>query len=76
MRSCDCIEWIKLIKCIYNRKIKRLEEGKKVTSTDEKYMRLAEEALYSELEVALELEKDKVSKLVLSAIQKNAYEEK
>ena len=66
MRSYDCIEWVRLIKCIYNRKIKRIESGKKITATDEKYMRLAEEALYSELAIALGISKDKVLEIIMS----------
>lgn len=66
MRSYDCTEWVRLIKCIYKRKLKRTESGKKVTAADEKYMRLAEEALYSELAIALGVEKDKVLEIILS----------
>ena len=66
MRSYDCIEWVRLIKCIYNRKIKRIESGKKITATDEKYMRLAEEALYSELAIALGISKNKVLEIIMS----------
>ena len=66
MRSYDCTEWVRLIKCIYNRKIKRIESGKKITATDEKYMRLAEEALYSELAIALGISKDKVLEIIMS----------
>ena len=64
--SHDCTEWVRLIKCIYNRKIKRIESGKKITAVDEKYMRLAEEALYSELAIALGVEKDKVLDIIIS----------
>ena len=66
MRSYDCTEWVRLIKCIYKRKLKRTESGKKVTAADEKYMRLAEEALYSELAIALGVEKDKVLDIIIS----------
>ena len=44
----------------------RTESGKKAIAVDEKYMRLAEEALYSELAFALGVEKDKVLKIILS----------
>lgn len=55
MRSYDYTEWIRLIKCIYQHQQNRLKDGKNVTSRDQKYMRMAEEALYSELSIALEV---------------------
>ncbi len=58
MRSCDCREWIKIIKTLYLRKQERMEQGKKVTATDEKYLRMAEEHLYSELSIPLGIPKD------------------
>ncbi|MCI6870196.1 MAG: hypothetical protein MR853_05635 [Selenomonadales bacterium] len=45
---------------------RRTESGKKAIAVDEKYMRLAEEALYSELAFALGVKKDKVLKIILS----------
>lgn len=66
MRSYDVKEWVRLIKCIYQRKCKRIESGKKLTEFDQKYMRIAEEALYSELAIALGVEKDKVLEIILS----------
>ena len=42
------------------------ESGKKAIAVDEKYMRLAEEALYSELAIALGVEKDKVLDIIIS----------
>ncbi len=60
MRSNACIEWIRLIKCLYERKQLRLSEGKKPTALDEKYMHMAEDALYLELQTALEMQKDQV----------------
>ena len=46
--------------------VKRIESGKKITATDEKYMRLAEKALYSELAIALGISKDKVLEIIMS----------
>lgn len=60
MKTIDCIEWVRLIKCIYHRRTEREESGKKATAIDEKYMRMAEEALYSELAVALDIPKKEV----------------
>lgn len=57
MRSCDCREWIRIIKTLYMRRIERQTQGKKITSTDEKYLKMAEEALYSELSIPLGIPK-------------------
>lgn len=58
MRSCDCRELVKIIKTLYLRKQERQVQGKKITATDEKYLRLAEEHLYSELSIPLGIPKD------------------
>lgn len=66
MRSYDVKEWVRLIKCIYLRKCKRTESGKKLTESDHKYMRMAEDALYSELGIALGVKKEEVLDLILA----------
>ena len=57
MKSCDCKEWIKIIKTLYLRKRARSAQGKRITSTDEKYLRMAEDYLYTELEIPLGIPK-------------------
>lgn len=69
IRSCDCKEWIKVIKTIYLKKQKRIAEGKKVTATDEKYFKMAEDYLYSELSIALGLEKNEVERYIKNKIE-------
>ena len=64
-----------MIKCIYDRKQLRLSEGKKITATDEKYMRMAEDALYLELGTALNMEKGQVVKYIIKEIEKNNEEQ-
>jgi len=53
MRTCDCTEWIKIIKTLYLRRKQRIAQGKKITATDERYLKQAEGNLYSELSIAL-----------------------
>lgn len=60
MRTNDCTEWIRVIKTIYLRKQKRLEAGRKVTAVDAKYYRLAEDNLYGELAVSLQMQRGEV----------------
>ncbi len=55
VRSCDCRELVRIIKTLYMRRIKRLKEGKKITATDERYLRIAREQLYSELSIPLDV---------------------
>ena len=45
---------VAIIKMIYQRKQKRLAQGKKCTATDARYFQIAENLLYMELGVALE----------------------
>lgn len=61
IRSSDCRELIKIIKMLYQRRAERLSQGKKFTSTDEKYMKMAEENLYSELSIPLNIPKNEMS---------------
>ena len=55
IRSCDGREWIRLIVTIRDRMKERIEQGKKVTSLDERYLKMAEDYLYTELSVALNI---------------------
>lgn len=64
IRSCDCRDLIRIIKALYLRKQERLLIGKKITITDCKYLKLAEENLYSELSIPLEIPKDEMEKYI------------
>ena len=54
--SADCRCLLQIIKTIYLRKEERVKSGKKITATDERYFKLAEDRLYQELCVPLGLE--------------------
>ena len=69
MRSCDCRQWIKIIKTLYMRKLERSALGKKITSTDEKYLRMAEDYLYSELEIPLEVPRESMEEYITGRIE-------
>lgn len=64
MRSGDCRQWVRIIKTLYLRKLERSAQGKKITSTDEKYLRMAEDYLYSELEIPLEIPKAEMEQYI------------
>ncbi len=70
MRTNDCTEWIRIIKTIYLRKKKRLEAGRKVTAVDAKYFRLAEDNLYGELAVSLQIPRGEVESYIIKEMEK------
>ena len=56
---------------IYQRKEKRLAQGKKCTATDTRYFQLAENLLYMELGVALGKTKQEVCRTIIEYITNN-----
>ena len=69
VRNCDCRDLAKVIKTIYFRKQKRIREGKKVISLDERYYKIAEDNLYGELGVVFQVEKRKVREIVIGQLK-------
>lgn len=72
MRTCDCREFVSILKTIYNRKVRRLAEGKKVTASDERYFSMAEDKLTGELAIALGVEKSEMR----SRLNETVWEER
>lgn len=70
LKTNECNQWIKLLKTIYERKQMRLQKGRKETAIDSKYFRIAEEVLYGELAVALDMERDRVSQYIEEQLNK------
>lgn len=66
----ECKEWIAIIKTSYGRKMKRISSGKKVIHVDDKYLGIAENFLYGELAVALQIPREEVKKYVLGSMKK------
>ena len=69
IRSADCRQWISIIKTLYNRRLERQRQGKRMTATDERYLKQAEEYLYSELSIPLGLPKEKVEDFIIDNIE-------
>ena len=69
MRSNCCEEWVKIIKTIYARKQKRSEAGRKETAVDSKYFKMAEDNLYGELAIALEMKRGEVCAYITERLQ-------
>lgn len=64
LNKCDCREWAKMVKTLCLRNRDRIQQGKKVMAIDERYLHMAEESLFGELALPLEITKDKVEEYV------------
>lgn len=69
LKSGNCKEWVRILKTIWRRKQERLQAGRKVTAVDAKYFHMAEESLYGELAVALDLNRDEVEAYIEKAAE-------
>lgn len=66
VHSNNCESLVKLIKTIYLRKQRRIMKGFKVTAIDSKYFKMAEDYLYSELSVALDIPREQMRDYITS----------
>ena len=69
IHSCNPTALISIIKNLYLRRKQRSEQGKKSTATDDRYFKLAEDNLYSELAFALGKGKSEMRQLISDAIR-------
>lgn len=69
LRSCDSREWVRLIKTSYQRNQARLKCGKKATTSDERYLHMAEENLFGELAIPLEMTKGEAEDYFISQVR-------
>ena len=69
LKSCDLHQFISIIKTIYARKQQRIAEGKKITASDEKYFQMAEEKLYGELAIVLQIERGKIRDYIIGCVE-------
>ncbi len=70
IRTYDCRSLVQVIKTLYIRKQNRIQEGKKVLSSDEQYLRKAEELLYSEMSVALSIPREEVETYIKDVVSR------
>ncbi len=70
MNSGDCHQWASIIKTLYHRKQSRISQGKKVPAMDERYMKMAEDALYGELAFVMGRKKEEMVPLIAEHIEK------
>ncbi len=70
LNSCDQHQWVSIIKTLHVRRQTRLSQGKKMASTDERYLKLAEDALYSELAFVMDKDKSEMAPFIREHIEK------
>lgn len=68
LKTCDCRQWIGIIKTLYFRKKDRMSHGKRLTEVDERYLKKAKENLYRELSIPLEIPTEEVEKFISERI--------
>ena len=73
MKCFDSYECVKIIKSIYLRGQEKSVEGKRLSSLDEKYKHLAEDCLYGELAVILDLPKEEIQNFVMEKINQQLF---
>lgn len=65
LNSCDYRQWVAIIKTLYQRKKSRVSQGKKIGATDERYLKLTEDALYGELAFVMGKEKNEMEPFII-----------
>ena len=70
IRSHNCLDMIQLIKTTYGKTQARLARGIKPGQVDERYRKRAEELLYGELAVALDIPREEVGVYIEKAVGK------
>ena len=69
MLTCEPLEWVKIIKTLYQRAQDRISQGKKITATDERYLKLAEDSLYREMGFVLDRDKEEMPEYIRKRIK-------
>lgn len=71
IQSYKCEDLLQLIKTVYEKKRKLTNDGKKLGQVDERYMKSAEEFLFGEFAVALNIPKSEVKSYIESMVDSN-----
>lgn len=69
MKTCDCRQWVCVMKTAYTRRLQRMEEGKKATAADEKYFKAARANLINEMEVVFDKPCDQVTEMLADYLE-------
>ncbi len=68
MHSCDCRQWVSMMKTLYVRRENRLMNGKKTTNTDDRYYKKAGDSLNGELAMAMGMDKSEMETIILGQL--------
>ncbi|HIX66689.1 MAG TPA: CarD family transcriptional regulator [Candidatus Anaerostipes excrementavium] len=68
IRSCSCRDMLRLVITLHHKKQKRLEHGKNFPSTDERYLKIAEDNLVQELAFSLGAEENRIRRYIYEHI--------
>ncbi|MBR5377115.1 MAG: CarD family transcriptional regulator [Lachnospiraceae bacterium] len=68
--SCEPRRLVSILKTMYERGNRRQAEGKKITTIDERYFRIAEKNLNSELAFVLEKEPEEIKQLIMVRVNR------
>lgn len=69
LKTGKCQDLISVIKTLYLQKQDRLAQGKKTLTLDERYLKIAEESLYSELAISLGIPREDMVDYISERIQ-------
>lgn len=69
IKTHDCNEWIGLAVSIYAKRQRLIEQKKKLSAVDERFMKKAEELLFGELAAALGIDKPSVRELFTNNVK-------
>ena len=76
LRSCDTRQWVKLIKTSYQRNQTRLANGKKATTSDERYLHMAQENLFGEMAIPLNMSRGEAEDYFIGKVKSGKKEKK
>ncbi len=74
IRTYDCREWIRIIKTLYQRKQELSEQKKRLGQIDERFLHMAEDLLYAELSIPLEMTREQVESYIADIIYQQESE--
>ncbi|MBR5266397.1 MAG: CarD family transcriptional regulator [Clostridia bacterium] len=70
IKSYQCIDLLYLVVSIYNKKVHAEKNRRKLGLVDERYLKKAEDLLFGELSIALDMPRDKVQATIRLAVKK------
>ena len=71
IKSGQCKKLLSLMKTIYLRKEERFRQGKKLSATDERYFKLAQDNLNTELAMSLQIPVNEMKEYILDKLNKH-----